>query len=87
MIKLMYTCLQEQPAFWCARNLTIQEFSQQKYVESESMFVIPCLNHKTAAKGIAQLTVISDDEATLIKYHTLVRARITAQKGVRTLCI
>ena len=55
-------------------NLTISEFQMREEEEDEKV-VIPCVHHKTASQGLAQLVVTEDIEH-LAYYHEKMRTTI-----------
>ena len=56
-------------------NLNISEFQMREEEEDEKV-VIPCVHHKTASQGLAQLVVTEDIEHLLVYYHEKVRTTI-----------
>ena len=56
-------------------NLTIMEF-QMREEEEDQKVVIPCVHHKTASQGLAQLVVTEDIEHLLVYYQEKVRKTI-----------
>ena len=56
-------------------NLTISEFQMREEEEDEKV-VIPCVHHKTASQGLAQLVVTEDIKHLLVYYHEKVRTTI-----------
>ena len=56
-------------------NLTISEFELREEEEND-MVVIPCVHHKTASQGMAQLAVTTNIEEVLLFYHNKIRTNI-----------
>ena len=59
-------------------NLTISKFELREEKENDKV-VIPCVHHKTASRGMAQLVVTIDVEAVLLFYHEKIRIKIVPQ--------
>ena len=60
-------------------NLTTSEFELREEQEDDRV-VIPCVHHKTASQGMAQLVVTEDVEAVLLFYDEKIRTKIVPQE-------
>ena len=56
-------------------NLTTSKFELRQEEEDDKV-VIPCVHHKTASQGMAQLVVTINVEAVLLFYHEKIRTKI-----------
>ena len=60
-------------------NLTTSEFELREEQEDETV-VIPCVHHKTASQGMAQLVVTEDVEAVLLFYEEKICTKIVPEE-------
>lgn len=56
-------------------NLTISEFELREEEENDKV-VIPCVHHKTASQGMAQLVITTATEEVLLYYHEKIRIKL-----------
>ena len=61
-------------------NVTISEF-QLREEEEDDMVVIPCVHHKTASQGMAQLVVTTDVEEVLVYYYETIRTKLVPSEN------